>query len=505
LLKITEEETNLIVLNIMPIFQVKDKQYFAIFVTDFTNSPKTMRKLLLILFLFTLTILGLITLFNTFSSFSKQLKTKAIKPIEQNDSLISQHLVNALRIQVVSAPVDSIFTDANEKLQAYLNVYFPLIQNDPNVKQKSFGEYSRLYRWQGRSQRLKPILLLLRSDVKDPDLKKIPLWTYNPFLGKIADGFIWGAGSMGDKTAAIAALEALESMLAQGELPQRSLYIALIQEQDDNDKNRILLAELLKKEELEFELILGTESYIAEDLCMGIKKPIALIGCAERRELQVQLSGDIGQLRKTVEMLQKKSTGIQWAGKATTQLIETLTPELPFGDKWALCNRWLLGNLLATKLYADPLLGEMLHSESEIVSLGKTADAKMRWLLSPDVNINEFKKSIAPYLEGLKAEWSDENAPKRGISPQKGYAYEALQSSIRQVMGDILVFPSIAGQPTSLRYFEGLSAHLCHFRPWAFDMPELERLRSGIDQRLPLKQYLQGVQFYKQLLKNTLF
>lgn len=464
-----------------------------------------MRKLLLILILFTLTILGLITLFNTFSSFSKQLKIKAIEPIVQNDSSLVRHLTNALRIQAVSSPVDAVFTDANNKLEAYLNVCFPLMQSDPNVKQKRFGTYSRLYRWQGRSQRLKPILLLLRSDVKDPDLKKIPLWTYNPFLGKIADGFVWGAGSMEDKTATMAALEAFEAMLEQGELPQRSLYIAIIHEEDDSDKNRILLAEMLKNEGLEFELILGTESYISEGLCMGIKKPIALIGCAERKVLEVSLSGDIGQLRKTVEMLQKRPIGIQWAGKATTQLIETLTPELPFGDKWALCNRWLVGNLLASKLYADPLLGEMLHSESEIVSLGKTADAKMRWLLSPDIDIAEFKKLLAPDLEGLKVEWSDENAPARGISPQKGYAYEALQSSIRQVMGEVLVFPSIAGQPTSLRYFEGLSTHLCHFRPWTFDMPEFERLRSGIDHRLPMKQYLQGVRFYKQLFKNTLF
>jgi hypothetical protein len=67
------------------------------------------------------------------------------------------------------------------------------------------------------------------------------------------------------------------------------------------------------------------------------------------------------------------------------------------------------------------------------------------------------------------------------------------------------VIPAIKKSPGNSSFYMKLSPALFDFRPWSFDQAEIERLNSGIDQRLQIKQYLKGVNFYRVLLKNTVF
>ena len=53
--------------------------------------------------------------------------------------------------------------------------------------------YSLLYIWQGSRADLEPVMLTAHQDVVSVDPTE---WTYPPFEGKIADGFIWGRGTL---------------------------------------------------------------------------------------------------------------------------------------------------------------------------------------------------------------------------------------------------------------------------------------------------------------------
>jgi hypothetical protein len=52
-------------------------------------------------------------------------------------------------------------------------------------------------------------------------------WTHPPFSGAIAEGFIWGRGTMDVKGGALGLLEALTALLQQGYTPTRTLLVAL--------------------------------------------------------------------------------------------------------------------------------------------------------------------------------------------------------------------------------------------------------------------------------------
>ena len=52
-------------------------------------------------------------------------------------------------------------------------------------------------------------------------------WSYPPFAGQIAEHFIWGRGSQDDKGSLLAIMEAVETLLADGFQPRRTMRLPL--------------------------------------------------------------------------------------------------------------------------------------------------------------------------------------------------------------------------------------------------------------------------------------
>ena len=72
---------------------------------------------------------------------------------------------------------------------------------------------SLLFKWQGLDSSLKPALFISHQDVVSAGNEK--LWTYLPFGGIIADGYVWGRGALDVKVTMTAMLEAVEHLLAR--------------------------------------------------------------------------------------------------------------------------------------------------------------------------------------------------------------------------------------------------------------------------------------------------
>ena len=312
------------------------------------------------------------------------------------------------------------------------------------------------------------------------------------------------------KSAMMAMMEALEMQMKKEILPERTLYLAFCHNhQIDSSGASAQIAATFKKAGIEFEAVIGPESYIYKDLCMNLKRSIAFVSCAERMEVKLQLrSENLEALTDQVTTLKNAQFPIAWKGEASSQLLNTLIPELPFGQKWRLCNRsWLLW-ALPNPLKGDVILENMLYSPVEVISMeqpeGKAAVANLHWNLAPDYSLTELKEMVLPKIGVTQAQWSPDMKIKQAASAAKGYAYEVIQTTLKQVLGDILVMPGIQPKETNLQHFQGLSANLYHITPWELDAESLARLESGIDNRITIEQYLQGIRFYYQLFENIL-
>src|SRR3970040_2244536 len=73
---------------------------------------------------------------------------------------------------------------------------------------------------------LAPILLMGHLDVVPVEPGTESRWKHPPFAGTVADGFVWGRGTLDDKASVTAILEAVEWLIGQGFEPQRTVYLA---------------------------------------------------------------------------------------------------------------------------------------------------------------------------------------------------------------------------------------------------------------------------------------
>lgn len=143
-----------------------------------------------------------------------------------------------------------------------------------------------LYKIEGKIPTLKPYLLAAHMDV-------VPVtedeWTHPPFGEIGSDGFIYGRGILDDKGSLVAQLEAVDVYLKKYGQPKRTFYLAFGHDEElYGEEGAGKIARHLGNTSLEFVLDEGT--VIIEDLFPDIKKPIALIGIADKGYLTLKFT-----------------------------------------------------------------------------------------------------------------------------------------------------------------------------------------------------------------------
>jgi len=179
-------------------------------------------------------LLGLITLLvcllivmavKTFRYPSRQGTAPKAALARVDQEALAQRLAGALRFRTVSHQSQEM-TDGRPFLdfQAYLEKSFPLVRS--HLSREVINDYSLLYTWPGQSPDLAPLLLIAHQDVVPVEKGTETDWRQEPFGGAISDGFIWGRGSLDDKVCLVGLLEAVESLLARGFKPRRTVLLA---------------------------------------------------------------------------------------------------------------------------------------------------------------------------------------------------------------------------------------------------------------------------------------
>src|SRR5579859_2165133 len=140
-------------------------------------------------------------------------------------SAAAQRLAQAVHFQTLSNQDPTKFPGAEfKRFHAFLSRNFPRMQSA--LRKERINGYSLLYEWPGTDPALKPVLVMAHQDVVPIDPVSAGQWLQPPFAGVIADGFIWGRGTLDDKGAVMALHEAAESLLTQGFRPRRTMYFA---------------------------------------------------------------------------------------------------------------------------------------------------------------------------------------------------------------------------------------------------------------------------------------
>ncbi|KAJ3099575.1 hypothetical protein HDU96_010675 [Phlyctochytrium bullatum] len=139
-----------------------------------------------------------------------------------------EHLSQAVQVNTVSFDSDRNVppkdpNNAFTKLHSVLEKLYPLVHS--NLERHVINTNSLLFVWKGANASIDSPLMLCSHQDTVPVLDDTKnLWTHDPWSGFVDEklGYVWGRGSSDAKSSLIAILDAVEVLLEQGFVPQRT-------------------------------------------------------------------------------------------------------------------------------------------------------------------------------------------------------------------------------------------------------------------------------------------
>jgi carboxypeptidase PM20D1 len=457
---------------------------------------------------------------------SRQLQVPPVHDVEVDGAAAAGRLAGAIRFATVSSlepagPDGSAF----DGLHAYLEQAFPLVH--ARLPRERVGGHGLLFTWAGSDAALAPALLLAHQDVVPVEPGSEGAWQQPPFSGAIADGFVWGRGSLDDKAGLLGILEAVEILLAREVRPRRTVVLAFGHDEEvGGGQGARALAERLRAAGLRFEFVLDEGLAIVEGVLPGVAQPLALVGVAEKGYANVRLvvtaagghsslpprDTAIGLLGRAVARLEARPLPARIEG-VPAEFLEALAPELPFGQRLLLANLWLSRPLVTHLLASAPNTSALLRTTTAptLISGGvrenvlpQRAEALVNFRIRPGDSVAGVLQHVRDAVGdervevSLAGEHSSEPSP---VSSAAGAGFEAIARAVREVEPRALVAPSLVLGATDARHYQALSPAVYRFLPVRLGPDDLPRVH-GTNERIAIEDYRRAVRVYVQLLRR---
>jgi carboxypeptidase PM20D1 len=451
----------------------------------------------------------------------RQRAVEAIEGVPVESATVAEHLAAAVRCQTV--PLDDKGTpdpQAFQQLHQMLQETYPLVHR--KLRREVVNGYSLLYIWQGSRADLEPVMLMAHQDVVSADPAD---WTYPPFEGKIADGFIWGRGTLDIKNQLIGIMEAAETLLQQSYRPERTILFGLGHDEETGGVNGCkVMGQLLKERGIHLAGIVDEGGGITAGLAAGVRGAVGLIGVSEKGYLTVEFAAQ-SQPGHSSTPPPQTAIGILARGLARLEAnpmpthLRRLRPmyrgigiAAPIYLQIAFANIWLFGLFLRRWLMAVPEMNASMRTTTALTIInGGVEDNTIPAEAKAIVNFRLLPgDSIADVLWHAKKVIGDERVhikPVEGkfnealpVSPTKGPAYDSLKLVVRQVFDNPPVAPFVMLGGTDCQHFVPVCDHIYRFTSVAMD-ESFRGLEHGIDERIPIESMAKMVAFYAQLMR----
>lgn len=482
-----------------------------------------MRVLLPFVFILLTILIGIFAI-NTLRFSSKRIPIEAIEPTPI-DSSVLKRFAEAIKIPTITT-YERIDSTAFFKLDTLISKTFPLA--DSMLEVQKFNQFSRLYKWPGKNAKLKPILLMGHLDVVPIEAESADKWTQDPFSGKIDDTYIWGRGTMDDKSTIFSILEAIELLLTEDYIPERTIYLAFGHDEEISGKNgAAAIATFLEQKGISFEFVLDEGHMIIEDALSAYDGPIALIGLGEKGYTTFTLTAKlehgghssmppkqtaIGVLSTAINRLQNNPLPAKIDG-ATAKLFKHIGPEMSMPYKVLFANLWLTKGIVKNVFSANPQTSAMIRTTTAptVINGGvkdnvlpTMASAKVNFRILPGETIDYVKEYVEKVIEDprIKVEVGTNSSNPPPLAGTNTFGYQVIYKSIQQIFPDVLVTPALTIATTDSRYYTKVSSNIYRFTPLRITNAELEGFH-GVNERLRKENYIQMIQFFHQLIQNS--
>lgn len=439
------------------------------------------------------------------------------------------HLSSLVQIPTVSAwDPEQVDHEAFARHRAALATFYPRVHA---LQSEPAGDHGLLYRWPGRGREEVlhpfPVVLMAHQDVAPVQGRD---WPGNPFSGEIRDGAVHGRGTLDDKGGLVAVLDAVQTLLGEGFVPERDVWLFFGADEETAGKSAQTAVRRLYELGVRPWLVVDEGVGVVTDAFPGITRQTAMVGVAEKGMVRLDLhTTDVGGHAATPG---RQSATVRLA-RAVTRVsryraaarVDAPTAEML--GRVAPAAQGTQGTLLraATRLSSGPLrkiaawmlarggaeASALVRTTVAVTELEGSAgtnvaassarahvDVRIALGESVDRTVARLRRVIRDKKVEIEVVASSEPSE---VSPADGQQFALLTEAIGASYPDAVVVPCVTPTSSDARTFTPISDHVYRFSPFALSREQRQSIH-GVNERLSVDSLGRGVHFYREVLRK---
>lgn len=430
-------------------------------------------------------------------------------------------LSQAIQFETISTDLTS---SAFDGFTNFLTQKFPTVH--ATMEREQLTANTVLYKWVGTDPNQAPVLLAAHYDVVPVAQDSLADWDYPPFSGTVADGFIWGRGTLDNKGALVAILSAAEHLISSGFTPERTIYFSFGGDEEIGGAGALSVAKFLKEQNIQLAWALDEGSFVLSNVIPGLAVPAASINLSEKGYVTVKLIARaqgghssmpprmtaVGRIARAVDHLQSSPMSGGLDG-VSAQFFDNLGPYFPLDKRVLFANSWLFGPLIEGALAAAPSTNAMLRTTTAPTMLsGSTkenvlatqATATINFRIHPRDSIADVIAHVTRAVDDpdveitVDAGHSSEPSP---VSSSDAQGFHDIEDSILAAFGEVALVPGLTIAGTDARHYALVADDAYRINPFMVENHDIARFH-GTNERLSIENLKRGIDFFGALISR---
>ena len=434
----------------------------------------------------------------------------------------AERLAEAIRFRTISYQ-DSEQVDYAEfdRFNAYLRSTFPRVFEQLLVE--TVNDYSLLLRWPGSDDSLQPILFIAHTDVVPVEPATVGDWTYPPFDGVVADGRIYGRGTLDDKVGVLSLLEAAELLLAEGFAPRRGIVLAFGHDEEISGRQGAAsLAARMSELGLHFSWMVDEGGWLLSDSPMLPDKITAMVSVAEKPYMTLTLvaTGEgghssnpplistIGRLSRALARIEDNPFEPRLVAPMAAML-EALAPHVGQPERFIFNNLWLTGGLVAANMAEQRITQPFVRTTTALTMFNggvkenvvpQRAEAKVNLRLLPGDAPEMVLETITALVDDPLVEisyfvWGAETP----VSDHNAEGFKVISEVVSAVYPQAVVTPAMQVGITDSRHYTKVSDNQYRFHGMLITTGQTSSFH-GTDEYIDVDSYAKTIEVARQMM-----
>jgi len=376
--------------------------------------------------------------------------------------------------------------------------------------------------WKGTTAK-DPVLFMNHHDVVEAPGE----WKYPPFSGTIAEGKLWGRGTLDTKGPLWAMLQAADELVESGFQPKHDIYFLSACTEEIGGAGADLISETLSKRNIRFSMVLDEGGMILHEPISGANGTFAMVGLGEKGYADLKFiarsSGGhastpgkntplvrLGQFMAEVDRSDLFTAEISPAVcEMFLRLSKTMKQPLRFVlGHIKLFKPILLKLLPKISVAAGAMLKTTLAFTMACGSDGPNVLPQEAWVIGNmrfshhqggEKSIQAVKKIADRYHIETVVLTPGFTSP---ISDFQSEAFHRVERAVGSAFPDVITTPYLMNAASDSRFLSRVCDHCLRFAPFLISKEQMESIH-GINENVDLSALSPAVDFYRFMMSEV--